>query len=323
MKRLLSSLIKEEDGVSAVIVALLMSGLLTAASLTIDVGMAYSEAAKIQNTADAVVLSLGSYLPVGQNDSAGQAEIIAKAKEYALKNGYNGLTEENIIFSDPVSGKYRSVTISLSKTEKTYLAKIVGVSDITTLKSAKVSAVPVGSMRGCTPIGISADTYAEALASGQTEHVVLKLGGGEGDTGFYGFIVVDGSNGNASALLSSFKYGYPGEVRIGDQLPMATGNKASVAKDGVTYRMSQCQHYADDGGCTVEHYVEGCPRITYVMIYDYITSSTIRVTGFAAIILEESENSDEIQGSFISMNASYTTLTSDSDFGVYTYRLTN
>lgn len=311
-----------EDGISAIIVALAMTALLAFASLTIDIGMAYSEAAKIQNTADAVALSLGQFLPVGESDNEGIAEIIVKAKEYAIKNGYNGMTDENIIFSDLESGKYKSVCINLSETQKTHLAKIIGVESLTTVKQAKVSVTPVGSMMGCTPIGISANAYSDAVSNGQTEHVVLKGGGGSGETGFFGYIVVDGSNGNAAALLDTFKYGYPGDINVGDTLPTATGNKASVAKDGVDYRMSLCRHYPYQGGCTVARYVEGCPRIMYVMIYDFVDSRTIKVTGFAAIILEYSENTDEIRGSFISLH-----VPSDSaqgmDCGVYTFRLTN
>ena len=109
---------------------------------------------------------------------------------------------------------------------------------------------------------------------------------------------------------------------MGDTYPVAKGNKASVAKKGVNYRMSLCTHFPEDGGCTYQHYVENCPRVMSFMIYEFIDSTTVKVNGFSAFILEHSENEDEIQGSFINLNVPYTSYTSDIDGGIYTYKLT-
>ena len=188
--------------VSAVIVAIMLSLLLGIASLTIDIGMTYTDASAIQNVADAVALSLGRFLPV-EDDEAAIAEIIALADEYAAKNGYFGLQAEDIVLGDLVSGRYGALTINLSKTSPTYLAKIIGVEEITSRKSATISAVPAGSVTGCVPVGISASAYETAMATGITEHVVFKAGGGGGESGFFGYIVIDGSNSNMKALLDT------------------------------------------------------------------------------------------------------------------------
>lgn len=135
-----------EEGASAVIVAIMLSLLLGMASLTIDIGMTYTDASAIQNVADAVALSLGRFLPV-EDDEAAIAEIIALADEYAAKNGYFGLQAEDIVLGDLVSGRYGALTINLSKTSPTYLAKIIGVEEITSRKSATISAVPAGSIK--------------------------------------------------------------------------------------------------------------------------------------------------------------------------------
>jgi len=310
-----------EDGSSAIIVAFLITGILTMASLTIDIGLAHTEASKIQNIADAVVLSLGSYLPLEENDTAGKALVISKAGEYALKNGYENFSPDEISFGEPEGGRYMSLSVRLQKTSETYLAKLVGMDSITVSKSAQVNVVPAGALKGCIPIGITKSSYTEAAESGIMEHIVFKEGGGGGVNGFFGFIVIDGSNGNSAALLNTLQYGYPGEVCSGDTFPAATGNKASVAKTGVEYRMSLCRHFPESGGCTVDHYVEDCPRVAYVLLYDFVNTRTVRVEGFAAIILEQSESADEIQGSFISMNVPYTPYTADTDTGIYTYKL--
>jgi Flp pilus assembly protein TadG len=310
-----------EEGASTVITAIILSFLLAMASLTIDIGMTYADASAIQNVADAVALSLGQCLPVEDN-AAAIAGVVALADEYAAKNGYTGLTAEDIILGGLVEDRYRSLTINLSKTSPTYLAKIIGVKEITSRKSATVSAVPAGSLVGCVPVGISAQSYQTAMATGIKEHVVFKAGGGGGENGFFGYIVIDGSNGNAKALLDTFKYGYDGEVCVGDIYPIAKGNKASVAKEGVNYRMSLCTHFPGDGGCNYLHYVEDCPRVMTFMIYDFVDSNTVRVKGFSAFVLEYSENEDEIQGSFIELNVAHSSYTSDIEGGIYTYRLT-
>ena len=49
--------IKDEDGASAIIVALMLVVLLGAAALVVDLGAAYSKSAKIQNTCDAAALA--------------------------------------------------------------------------------------------------------------------------------------------------------------------------------------------------------------------------------------------------------------------------
>jgi hypothetical protein len=181
--------------------------------------------------------------------------------------------------------------------------------------------LPAGSVFGGVPIGITGDAYRNAVSAGQTEHIIFKSGGGSGENGFFGFVVLDGSNGNAAAMADAMKYGYQGEVSINDTIPVATGNMTSVVQQAVEYRMSLCTHYTEYGGCTAGRFVEGCPRIMYLMIYEFIDTRTVRLTGFAGIILERSQNADEIQGSLVSLNVSYTTYTSDSDCGLYTFRL--
>ena len=321
MRRSLQSLLEREDGASIIIVALIMTTLLVFASLSIDMGMAYAMAARIQNTADAVALSIGRYLPVAENDTVQKSEIVTKAKEYAKKNGYENLTEDDIIFSNLQSGKYMSVSVNLSTTSKTYLAKFAGVDEITSEKSATVSAVPAGSITRGVPIGVSADTYYNAVQTGQTEHLILKGGGGSGVNGFFGFVILDGSNGNAADMRNIMRYGYQGETYVGAILPVATGNMTSVVKDGIYYRYNQCSHFRHSGGCTSHHYVEDCPRVMCFVVYEFIDTRTVMVTGFVPFVLELAPENDQIQGSLIDMNISYTTRTSDIDYGLYTFRL--
>ncbi|HBL83479.1 MAG: hypothetical protein A2Y17_10605 [Clostridiales bacterium GWF2_38_85] len=317
MKRLL----KNESGASAIIVALVMTLILTASALALDIGAAYVEASNTQNAADAIALSVGRYLPVDENDSLKINIVLNAASEYAQKNEVENFYPENVIFGDVKDGKFTSVTISVSKTSETRLAKIIGVDNIEILKSATVSARPVGSITGAVPLGITEEAYNNVISTGE-DHVIIKVGGGDGDTGFYGFVVLDDSNGNAALLEKWLKYGYEGENYVGQSLPVATGNKTSAARDAVEYRLSLCNHYVGYGGCIIDHYVEDCPRVMYILIYSFTDSRTVQIVGFAPFLLEGSPSDDEIQGSFIYTNISYTDRISEKDFGIYTYRLT-
>ncbi|PKM62835.1 MAG: hypothetical protein CVU97_03315 [Firmicutes bacterium HGW-Firmicutes-21] len=318
MKRLF----REEQGASAIIIAFAMTLILTVSALAIDIGAAYVEVSNAQNAADAIAMSVGMYLPVKQDDEQKKTLIINKAIEYSIKNKVDGFKASDVTFGDLKNGKYTSVTLSVSKISITRLAGIVGVDSINIVKTATVAAVPTGEINGAVPMGINEAAYNHVMETGENEHIRLKVGGGSGDTGFYGFLVLDDSNGNANVLEQWFKFGYPGANSVGEILPVATGNKTSVAKNGSTYRLSQCTHYAGQGGCTPEHYEEECPKIIRVLIYRMVDSRTVEVIGFAAFLLEYTSADDEIQGTFLGVNTGYTDKISDKDFGTYTYRLT-
>ncbi|MDD4476440.1 MAG: pilus assembly protein, partial [Eubacteriales bacterium] len=200
--------LKDESGESAVVVALSMTAILAMAALVLDIGMAYVEASSAQNAADAIALSVGRYLPVSQNDETKLNQIINEANKYAVKNGLTNFKAEDLVFEKVSNGKYRSLSVKVEKISETRLVKVIGVDDIKITKSASVSAVPTGSVSGAAPIGLTEEVYDAAIASGQTDHLTLKVGGGEGVNGFFGLIVLDGSNGNANVLEKWLKYGY-------------------------------------------------------------------------------------------------------------------
>lgn len=314
---------KEESGSAIIIVAMALTVIMTAAALVLDIGAAYVDASDAQNAADAIALSVGSYLPIEQNDETAKNEMKCAANEYARKNEIYNFDINTITFGNLVNGKYNSVTICVTKVSTTKIAGIIGVENIILVKSATVSAKAVGAISGAVPIGITEEAFDTAISTGHTTHIVLKVGGGDGENGFYGFIVLDDSNGNAVLLEKWFKYGYEGTNYVGETHMIATGNKTSVARDGVAYRLSLCPHYAGYGGCTIEHFDESCSRIVYILIYKFVDYRTVEVVGFAPFLLEPSSKDDEIQGSFIDINISYADQLSEKNCGTFTYRLTN
>ncbi|MDD4689586.1 MAG: Tad domain-containing protein [Eubacteriales bacterium] len=313
--------LKNEDGAVVVIIALVMTVLMAMAALTIDIGYAYVVASETQNTADAACLSVYEFLPVGIWDTKCKNQIIERIIEYGKKNGVDNIESNDIIFGNDRDGYYYSVSVYVNKEVETNLARVIGVENIKVKKKATASALPAGGVIGAVPIGVNKGTFENS--KGSNDSVTLKFGGGDGVNGYYGYMVLDGANGNSYILEKWLKYGYPGENYVGQVLPTASGNKASVAKDGVQYRMSLCTHYKTDGGCTKQHYVESCPRIMNVLIYDLIDSDKVKIIGFAPFILEYADEADVIKGAYLKMPVQQNNGTvGDEDFGGYVLKLT-
>ncbi len=317
MKRFL----KNEDGAVVVIIAFAMTFLMTMAALAIDIGYAYVVSSDAQNCADAACLSVYELLPVKTEDTANKDKIIERIIEYGKKNGVDNILREDIIFENDKDGYYYSVSVYVNKKAQTNIARVIGVENITTRKKATVSALPAGGVIGAVPIGVTKDVFENTHDS--NDSVTLKFGGGDGVNGYYGYVVLDGAKGNSYILEKWLKYGYPGENYVGEVLPTATGNKASVAKDGVEYRMGLCTHFKTDGGCTKEHYDESCPRVINVLIYDIIDTSNVKIVGFAPFVLEYADQADEIKGTYLKMPAQQNNgSVGGEDFGGYVMKLT-
>lgn len=318
----IKNMIKDESGSVLVITALSITVLMVFASLTIDIGGAYLEATNAQNIADAVAISAGALLPVSKNDTTIINTIKGQAKAYALKNSATALCDEDILLGDESNGFYHSLTIDVKKIVQTGLARVIGVDSIDLERSATTKATPAGSVRGAVPIGISKTVFDEAIASGNTKHITLKYGGGDGTGGFFGFLVLDGSHGNANILENWLKYGYDGENYVDEVIPTASGNKVSAARNGFEYRYYACTHYSSDGGCNAERFDLGCPRIIITLIYEQISKTKVKIVGFAPFILESVSSDGEIVGSYLKVNLPLTSGNiSDLDCGTYNISL--
>jgi hypothetical protein len=292
---------REEDGVTAIIVACSITLLLTFGALILDMGGAYLQIAKLQTAADAAVFSAGVLLPIKADDTLKMNEIINTAKEYAQKNGINNLDDVSVTLGGLSSGFYRTLEVKIDNTYQLHLAKVIGKHSVNINRDAVITIIPVSGLKGVAPIGIDVNELTYAVNTGNTNNIVLKYGGGDGLEGHFGFVVLDGSNGDANTLLDWMKNGYGYTLNVGYQLPNASGNKASVAKKGVDYRLSLCTHYTEYGGCSVEHYNVNCPKIIKALVYRSIDSDTVEIVGFAPFLIESVDNKANIYGSYLNM----------------------
>lgn len=327
-KRFARSIFAQEDGVSAVIVALTLSFLMMIAALAIDFGLAYYRVSEAQNAADAAALAAGSLLPVKSDDAAAVAEVRELAVLYAQKNGNFSITAEDVVLGGEVNGKFTSVSVDISCEIHLNIARMFGVGTKNVSRNARAAIAPCESITDAAPLGVDYLQLQALIDSGNTKHVYLKYGGGGGDTGSYGAIDLDGvMGGGANDFETWLSYGYTGLVEVGENLlPVEKGNMAGATYDSALARYNACTHYSAEGGCTAEHYDPNCPRLLKVLVIEKVGTSYVSVKGFAAFIIE-GVYSDEIVGSYVkyfeegTVNAN--SAVGSGGFGMYNLGLTS
>lgn len=301
MKRFKRYVGTNRDGAIAVIVVISMTVLMVFTAFVTDFGVAYIKASEIQNAADAACLSAGRLLPVGSGDDDGIAGIKSSAISYAEKNGVENLTDEDVILGDDVGGAYTSLEVKVPCTVESFFAKTFGIDSFSFSRSAKARISPCTETTGVAPLGVDYIQLNEAIASGNTQHIYLKYGGGDGEQGSYGAIDLDGvKGGGASDFTAWLEFGYNGLIEVGDDLlPVEKGNMEGPTTSAISERINACTHYQDQGGCTYEHFDPDCPRILKILVIEKIGSSYVKVKGFAAFILEGYSENGEVLGSYI------------------------
>ena len=325
MKNWLNRFIRNEWGASAIIAAITTSCLMTFTAFTFDYGYAYYRTSEAQNAADAAAIAAAELLPVGMNDSAGIAEVTNRAIAYANLNGEYSVSSENIELSDLVDGRYTSVKVNIPCSAKTTIAKVIGINSLDFVRSAKAVISPCTATDNVVPLGVDYLQLQALIASGDIEHIYLKYGGGDGDTGSYGAIDLDGvKGGGANDFEAWLMYGYEGIIEVGEGLlPVEKGNMSGPTETAITYKYSQCTHYVGLGGCTLEHFDPDCPRAIKVLVIEKVGTQYVKVHGFALFIIEE-VSGDEVIGSYVKCidpgqadaNANW-----DDDYGMYSISL--
>ena len=300
MKRVLCKFIAWEEGSSAIIVVLTMSFLMLFAALSVDFGLAYYRIAQAQNAADAAALAAGSLLPVDKDDPQAILKVKDAAIFYASENGAFDITEDDVVLSGGESAEYTRVNVNIPFEIQMNFAKMFGMSSQNVVRGAKAEVAPCDSITGAAPLGVDYLQLKTLLDSGETQHIYLKYGGGDGDTGSYGAIDLDGvKGGGASDFETWLTYGYAGVIEVGENLlPVEKGNMAGATFDSMQVRFNACTHFTDDGGCTSEHFDPNCPRLIKVLVTEKVGTSYVKVKGFAAFIIE-GVYEDVILGSYV------------------------
>ncbi|MEX1308052.1 MAG: pilus assembly protein TadG-related protein [Eubacteriales bacterium] len=301
--KLIKRVFKNEKGQTVMIAAVVLMLVIAVAGLVLDLGLSYIEASNLQNAADAAVYAGGSLLPIYEGDTDAIAELETKVESYIIKNGYAAEDISSIELGDVVSDRYTSLKVAVNDYVNYTFGKTIGMQGKSVEKSAKIRIETVTRCTDMVPLGTSATEYLAAAAANEAQSVVIKYDGGDGTIGFFGAIDLDGVKGGGAADFESWlTYGYNGYIEVGETLPVESGNMEGATVDGFTSRYEACTHFADDGGCTAEHYVLDCPRVVILILYEMEGTKAVSVVGFAPFILEGIDGDGDIIASHIDVS---------------------
>lgn len=329
IKRFAKRVFFEERGESIIIIALAMTALVGVTATVTDLGAAYVKTAQTQTAVDAAVLAAGMKLPLDSTDASAVAEATAIAREYLGKNGVENPENAAVTFGELSGGKYHSVGVSQPAVSATAFARIFGIDEITFTRSAEAKVVPCAALSDLVPLSIEESTLKTMIATGDTQHAILKYGSNDDDVenGAFGAVDLDGvQGGGANDYTSWLANGYQSKLEVGTVLPVESGNMTGPTYSGIVQRYNACTHYPSSGGCTASQYCNDCPRVMKVPVIVYTSDlhKYVRVVGFAAFVLEDYSTYEDqgcVIGSYVDMvniGAADGDLTGTAEsFGVY------
>lgn len=274
-----------ERGSALVLVALVMVALLGCVGLVTDIGTIYFHRLNLENAADAAALAGAQELP----DDPEKA--VAVAEEYAARNGVRAQD-----LQVEVAGDSRSLTITTRRRIDFLFARVLGFSSREVAATATARVGALSGAIGVTPFSIK----DQQLVYGK--EYVLKYGSGsswENGGRIYGwFGALDLGGSGACQYRHNIEYGYYGLIRVGDVLPVETGNMSGPTIQGVEWRLEQCTD-----GCTFDNFTRDCPKIMLVPVVRYLgghgSNQSVEVRGFAAFFLEGVEGQGNVIGRFV------------------------
>lgn len=291
--------LNNERGAAAILLALVMTSLLAASALVIDVGNALREKTELANGLDAAVLAGGQELPANPEKAR------AVAIEYLAAND---IDPENVTISIALNST--QMILEGNKTVSNNFAKVLGIDTTTVSAEAAIKVgVAISAKGGLRPLAIA----DQPMIYNQT--VVLKEEGGDGTNGNYGAVSFAGNYG-AAIFTEYLLNGYSGEIRVGDIIDTEPGNMASSI-DVVN------QIIAQDPTATSTNYNRDSPRIWTIPVlrsWDVSGRDEVEVIGFAQFFLEsitKKSGKAEITGKFIKFTTNGEIGESQKDYGVY------
>lgn len=302
----LKKIFKNEKGSTAIIAAVAFVVVAAVCGLVVDLGTVYIHGSSMQNAADAAVYAIAPNLPLSVTDTDGIQNVQSTAETYLTRNEIDSDCIQGIELSDIVNGKYTSARVVVNDQVFYNFGPIVGVEGADVTKSAKVRLEAATSSTKMVPLGIHADQYSDAIGTNYAQDVVVKYGGGDGDTGFFGAIDLDGvKGGGAKDFASWLAFGYDGTLNIGEVLPVESGNMSGPTETAFTTRYSQCTHFPSQGGCTPEHYEAECPRVIYLIIYTMPSNKEVQIEGFVPFVLGGINSNGEITASHVDVSVNF------------------
>ena len=283
LSTLFRQIIKDEQGFVLVLISLAMSVILGFTALITDFGLLSLNKNRLVNACDAAALAGASQLP--DTNAA-----TTMAQSYANSNAVT--SNLNITVTDN-----NKIEVSAAKEVPFVFARILGLTSGTVQAKSAAKYGGIRGMNGVAPLAIPDQPYQFAV------EYTLKISPDDPNIlgpGNFGALSLGGSG--ADMYRESLKYGYQGLLEVGDMVNTETGNVSGPTKDGVQYRLNQCQD-----NCTPTNYRANCPKILYIPIYQPPTDTSdqvkqVKIVGFAAFMLSDvpgNGNNSQVSGYFL------------------------
>lgn len=291
---------RDERGNVILIAAFLMLVLTSFAGLVVDGGHLYMTKAHLQKAANAAALSGGQELTTNAGTEVNT--IVNK-----ILDAHDALPFLQNISIIPE----KNVTVQLKESVPLFFASIVGFDNVDVSVKSAVEIGVMGRAYGAAPIGID-----DSIPLIHGDEYTLKVDETASDTGNFGALALAGPG--AKTYEENLKYGFDGELKIGDILDTQTGNIAGPTKSAVDYLITTCNDIT----------ARDCPRILLIPVYTpYNVVSNqmkqVKITGFAYFYISGPMNSFDktIKGIFLKRVGTGFRLENAENNGAYTIRL--
>ena len=269
----------DDKGNVAIIMCLVFTGLLALSAYVLDIGIVYSEKAKLSNAIDSAALAAVFELPKGNTKA------ITVANDYLLKNAVQ--SKDAVI---TVSSDQKSIEIKGVRTVNHILAPIFGKNSSNIKSNTKAIIGPVKSLsNGIRPFAV------EKFPFSYGDLVTLKQGAGDGYHGNYGPVALGGSG--ASVFKDNALYGYKGKISVGDYIDTEPGNMAGATSSISKYIKSENSTF-----CTFQR---DSIRLWVIPLVDSLIvngRNQVQVIGFGQFYVEDvvsNKGKTEINGRFV------------------------
>lgn len=271
------SLISEEKGSVIIIVALIITVLLSVTALVVDLGFVYFERARLVTAAEASALAGASSFPYRDDGEYKESDYDYAIEEAERVAEINGLEDYEINLYPEDEGQKEEIEV-IAKREVGYsFARVMGFYEQEVTGLAAAEAVPIAGYVGVIPMGIPEDEF-----EGYGTHE-LKVGAQDTDEGNYQALALgreeeDYDYEEEETYEENLVNGYEKMLRIGDMIYPEPGNMPEETIDGLEKR-----------------YESGDIEIIVPIVSHLSTgrSDKVEILGFSSFILEEI---DEPQG---------------------------
>jgi len=273
---------KERGGVTIIVMAAMVA-VLGLGAVVVDGGLLYHNHARLQSAVDVAALAGARVLAAG-----GSAQAVTQAMSVAQANGL-ALQEVQVT----VNVLNSSVTVGARRDVALGLARVLGQPRADVVVSATAAGQSIGALRGAVPLGV---VWRE-FTFGQVYD--LKVGGGDGEEGWYGAVDLGLKGGGAADYREHLRHGWEGLLRVGDDVPLKTGNMSGPTRDAIRDRLERCNHLPR---CTYQLHAAQCSRLLIVPVVTPPHHGSVEVVGFAGFFVDSlpgSGNESTIRGRFI------------------------